>query len=334
MASTKHIGYRIDVRPPDDDQIRVRNRLGRWTNFIVSSAVIIGMPTILVGYWGLLLERGAIGLLLGFCVGGVFEAWLAPSRMFVYNPEWTGYVTQNIFNGKMIPYGPGLHPTYWWEERNRRGNYSLKIITRDFTASVSTKTAKVVIKGKYEYAIDLALITRAIGIDETTIESGITAFIESFLTSKCTQKDANEVRGMIDNLNEELAAEFMCNAEDECDIEGELKDLAGIGNKYGFITVSVVIDNITLPEAAQKTRDAIDEATALHSVVANMYGLKPEELAGKLASGEISVKDYNTMLNRALAQSGGAKMNVQVIEADIPALVQKVAGIFTKGGTP
>ena len=245
--------------------------------------------------------------------------------MFVYNPEWTAYVTQDIFSGKMVPYGPGFHLSYWWEERNKSGNYSLKVITRDFRASVATKTAKVVVSGKYEYAIDLQFITHAIGVDETTIEGGITAFIESFLTSKCSGGDAATVCISIDSLNASLADEFMGD-----------HDGNGIGDfreKYGFITVSVIINNITLPEAAQKTRDAIDEAVALNSVVAAMYGMKPEELAEKLKKKEIPVKDFNTMLNRALAASDNAKMDIKVIEADIPALVGKIVDQFAgKGG--
>ncbi|MFA5942290.1 MAG: hypothetical protein WC798_01305 [Candidatus Paceibacterota bacterium] len=286
------------------------------------------------GYWGSMFGHAPIGLLVGFGIGGAFVAQLAPSRMFVYNPEWTGYVTQDIFRGTMIPYGPGFHFSHWWEERNKQGNYSLKVITRDFRADVATQTAKVEISGKYEYAIDLALIVRAIGVDETTIESGITAFIESFLTSQCAGENADDVRKSIDKLNDNLADEFMCLQEqhENFECEEENKELASFGNKYGFITVSVVIDNIKLPEAAQKTRDAIDEAVALHSVVAAMYGISSEELKNMLASKTISVKDYNTMLNRALAASDNAKMNLNVIEADIPALIGKLADQFTKGG--
>ena len=323
---TKRKGYQIDLRPPHDGQITKRNRLGRLLSFIASSALLVVTPIAFVGYWGKLLGYEAAGLLIGFCIGGALEAWLAPRRMFIYNPEWTAYVTQDVFAGTMIPYGPGFHLSHWWEERNKRGNYSLKVITRDFKASVATQTAKVVVSGQYGYAIDLELITRAIGVDETTIENGITAFIESFLTSRCADESADKVRGMIDDLNGLLASEFM-------EKDGE-EDLKSFGDQYGFITVSVIINNIMLPEAAQKTRDAIDEAASLNSVVAKMYGLTPEELAAQLKSKIISMKDFNTMLNRALAASDNAKMDIKIIEADIPALVGKIVEQFSgeKGG--
>jgi len=321
MADTKRVAYRIKLEPPYDGQIKDRGRFLRMLNLVFSLAFLIAAPVTFFRYWGFLFGYEIFGSLVGLGVGGMLEAWLVPRWMFIYNPEWTGYVTQNVFTGTMVPYGPGLHPSYWWEERNKSGNYSLGVITRDFKAAIATKTAKVIISGKYEYAINLAMITKAIGIDATTIEIGITAFIDSFLTSECAEEDAGKVRGMIDKLNIDLAREFTDNAAD-------------FGDKYGFITVSVIIDNITLSDAAQKTRDAVDEASVLHSIVANLYGMKPGELADKLNSEKISVKDYNTMLNRAMATSDNAKMNINVIEADIPAIVGKVVDQLTKGGKP
>ena len=206
--NVKYSGYRIDLRAPHDNQITTRNCFSRWMSFIVSVGVLLGAPALFLGYWGWFLGNETIGTftgLIGFCIGGEFLARLAPNRMLIYNPEWTGYVTQNAFTGTMVAYGPGLHVSHWWEARNKGGNYSLKVITRDFKVSIPTTTAKVEVSGQYEYAIGLAMIERAIGIDESTIENGLTAFINTFLISRCTAKDAESVRGSIDELNESLA---------------------------------------------------------------------------------------------------------------------------------
>lgn len=327
MAQAKgKMGYRINLqRPKDSDVSRVR--WTRWVMFVGALVCIIGAPTALIGWWGSMADYPNLGILIGFGVGGWFASRIIPDRMVIYNPEWTGYVTQNMFKGTMIPYGPGLHFSHLWEERNKAGNYSLKVVTRPFETSISTKTSKVVVKGEYEYAICLARIESAIGVGESTIEDGLTAFIESFLISKCDHADAEEVRGMIVGLNDDLADEFM-------DTENAGKKPSHFEENYGFVTVSIVIDNIAFPEAVQKTRDAIDEAVQLHQVVAAMYGITPKALARKLSQKEISVKDYNTMLNRAMAASDNAKMDIHVIEADIPAIVAELAKKFTttKGG--
>lgn len=327
--NTKRSGYRIDLRAPHDSQITTRNCFARWMAFIITVVVVLGVPALFLGYWGWFLGNGTIATfsgLIGFCVGGEFLARMIPNRMFVYNPEWTGYVTQNAFTGTMVPYGPGLHLSHWWEARNKSGNYSLKVITRDFKVNIQTATARADVSGMYEYAINLAKIERAIGIHESTIESGLTAFIKSFLISRCAAKDAESVRGSISELNESLAQEYM----DEKGVENP----SSFGTKYGFITVSIVIDNIAFSETVQKTRDAIDKAAALHEIVSRLYGFQPKELAMKLASGEIPVRDYNAMLNRAMATSENAKMDINVIEADIPALIGKLTERFTQGGTP
>jgi len=321
----KKIGYRIDLKTPYDNQITSRDRFGRGVNLVASLLLMYLLPAWFFWYWGSIMGIPIIGGFIGFAVGGYVAARLIPSRFLINNPEWTAYVTQNMFTGKMVPYGPGLHPSYWWEQHSKEGNYPLNVITRSFTTSIATKTSKVVIGVEYEYAISLKDIMRAIGIDESTIENGITAFIESFLISRCARDDAEKVRGDIDALNEALANEFM-----ETETGG--RDPRSFENTYGFVTVGIVISSIALPEAVQKTRDAVDEAAQLHAVVAKLYGLPPEELSRKLASKEISLKDYNTMLNRAMATSDNAKMDVTVLEADIPALLGKVASRFAKGG--
>lgn len=292
-------------------------------------------PTALVGLWGWSLGSEAIGLVVGFCVGIGLVAWLVPNRMLVYNAEWTGYVTQNTFTGTMVPYGPGLHLSHWWEERNKDGNYSLKVTTQPFTASVATQTAQVIVSGKYGYAIDLARIVRAIGVDESTIESGLTAFIDSFLTNWCSREGmtAEKVRSTINDLNAALALEFMGE-------ENGGEERTKLEEAYGFITVSVVIDNIAFSPATQKTRDALDEAEVLLKIVARIYGHDPQVLAEKIRSGEISIERYNTMISRAMAASDNAtKMEVKVVEAagipelidKLPALIDKLVDRFTKG---
>jgi hypothetical protein len=289
----------------------------------------------LVGWWGWLLggEYGVmIGLLVGFCIGSALAAWLVPSRMLVYNAEWTGYVTQNAFKGTMVSYGPGLHFSHWWEERNKNGNYSLKVITRSDNTSVATKTAQLTSHFEYEYAIYLPTIERAIGVDSSTIERGLTAFIDSFITGWCARRDADEARTHIEELNEALANEFMAHAVDQ-------QDAAGFEKNYGFITVSVVVSSMAFAAAAQKTRDAMDEAVALHEVVARIYGYtsaaQKVEFARKIQSGEITVDQYNTMLSRAMAASdNNTTVDLKVIEtAGIPALLKELLERFGKGGS-
>jgi len=327
-ATATKKGYRIKLEKPNDDQITDRDRFGRWAWLIVCSVIIFAFPTWLLWYWASFINPviGFIGGLLGFGVGGYIASKLIPDRFLTDNKEWTAFVTQDMFGGGMVPYGPGLHPSYFWEERSKEGNYPLTVITRPFSVSIATKTSEVTVKGEYEYAMSLRRITLAIGVDESTIDEGITAFIESFLTNICADKDAEWVRGHINDLNEALAVEFM-------EREGGGEDPTSFEARFGFVTVSIVISNILLPKAVQKTRDAKDEATQLFEVVAQMYGIESAELKRRLKDKEISTDDYNKMLNRAMAVSDNATtMSINVIEGDAGAALAGAATRLAKGG--
>lgn len=330
-APAARIGYRIDLRPPHDreiakhrpaeDGVPYRNRESRWLTFIITSLAIVGGPAIFCWYWGSFLDVGALGFLIGTGIGGLLEAYIAPRRLLVSNPEWTGYVTQDAFNGEMIPYGSGWHPSHPWEQRNKSGNFSLRVATRDFSVGISTQTARVTVDGKYEYAIDISLLTRAIGVDESTVDTGLTAFITNFLTERGANHTAEEMRGMAGELNESLAAEFM----QQLDSQGnETPD--SFGRRYGFRTVAVVIGKIAFSDAVQKTMDAVDEADRLAEIASRIYGLNKAEFQRRVLNKELSMDDVNRMLNRAMATSDNVKAELNVQEFDIPAGIVNMFG--------
>lgn len=334
-----HKAYRIDLRPPTDADAR-RSSLTRFISVLFSSAFLLLAPAIFLHYWCNLLINETVAQLAGMGGLGMGLALLsriAPSRMFVYNAEWTAYVTQDALMGTMVPYGPGLHLSHWWEVRNKKGNWSLQVITRDLPKiEIATDTAKVMIGGKYEYAINLALIDRAVGIDESTIDIGISAFVESFLTSTYSGKSANEIREDIDGINNALALQFMHSKHDDPTTpDVDERTLEKLGEKYGFTIVSLIIDSFKLPDAVQKTRDAKDEAAQMFGLVATLYGLEEKELKRRVSTGELKTDEYNKMLNRAMAASENATtMTVQVIEGDVGAAAAAVLANMThpKGG--
>ncbi len=331
-ANGPHTGYRIKFEKPADSQIpnSERSRLFRLFTCLLSSAAVILAPVLLFGYLGKVFGYETVGSFIGIAAGFWLLSFVTP-RMFIYNPEWAGYVTQDPLFGTMVPYGPGFHLSHWWEQRNASGNYSLKVITRPFSVSIPTRTSKVVVNGEYGYAISLPEITRTVGVDETTIEGGLTAFTGSFLSQECAKGPAEEVRAGVGDLNKKLSTEFMGHAGSNSDHPDSVPKL--FEKTYGFKTVSVVIVNIELPEAVQKTRDAIDEAEKLHEVMAKLLGIDLGELARMKKSKEISDKDYQNLLNRAMAISDNATMDIQVIEGDVAAAIANlVGGQSGKGG--
>ncbi len=308
-APAEAAGYAITFDPPDDSDISWvdRNRLSRLAIVSAVALVTAAGPAIFGALIGSIF--GPIGALIvgvaGFGVGGFLLARLS-HRLFVYNEEWQAYLTQDPFSGQNIPYGPGLHLSHVWEERNKNGNYSLTVVTKQFEVAVQSKTAKVTVTGQFQYSIDLSNIKRFIGISASTVEDGLTAFIESFLTRELARDDAEHARQNTDDINKKLKKEFM--GEDDAIIDFE--------QKYGIITVNLILKTIKLPEEAQKTRDSVDEAKTLMQIVAELSGMSVADYQTKRTSGEISADQHKQLLDRAMAVSGNnAKINVNTIES-------------------
>jgi hypothetical protein len=303
------VGYRIEVERPQDSEIKKRRRGARVISTVVSSIVILTIPMVLIGWLGLLAGSVTTGCVVGFIIGGITLSIVGPKRMLVINPEWCGYVTQNIFDkGAMVAYGPGMNFSHWWEQRNADGNYSLKVQSKPFDIPVTTGSGKVIFAGQYEYVIDLSLLDLAIGVSQSVVEKGITAFIQNFLTVESADKMSKDVRS--EEALKKLGGNLQRLMMDDTGM------LANIRKKYGYKTVAVIIDKVTLPDDVQKTRDAIDEADALFEIVAKLHGVSKEDLKERVKKGgDISPADYQKMLLRAMAVSDNkTSIDVKVIE--------------------
>lgn len=321
-TATARKGYRIDLPTPKDEQV-TRNRWTRMLSFILFSALVVGGPTALATWWGSVVGHPLIGGLAGFWIGGFIASRLIPDRFLVNNPEWTAYVTQSMFGGEMVVYGPGLHLSHWWEERNKTGNYPLKLVKKSFSQSVATATSKAIVDGQFEYAVDLPHADRAVGVSESTVEAGASSLIENFLTSQCSKKDTEWVRTHIDELNELLSDDF-----EDTTVKGLSPE--SFRKKYGFLIVSIVITKISFTDAVQKTRDAADESLNTLKIVARLYGYGEDvaALEKDVRSGVIKPDAYTEMLEHAQAESENVKMDVQVFRGNVPSL----PGQLAKGG--
>ncbi|HEX9608988.1 MAG TPA: hypothetical protein VGA06_02150 [Candidatus Paceibacterota bacterium] len=286
-----------------------RNRTGRWAVFVLATLLIIFLPVAIftwVGqfFFGLPQWGAAVGLV----IGGSIYSYILPEYMLITVQLLRGFVTQNIFSGDRIPYGPGWHPTYLWESREKKGNAPLDLITISISEEVPTKSGQALVKTSLQYMPNLRFITNFVGIDETTIRDGFAALIRSFLSSRLAGFTLEEARNNIGNLNDELESSFMTLAVDVKDSNVSAQEFE---ETYGIMTVILTIEGIDYPPAVQKTRDAKDEAEQQLGVVAQLYGMTVNALQKKIDSKEIPLADYNAMLDRAMAMSENATMSVK-----------------------
>jgi len=267
------------------------------------------------------------GQLVGVILGVIVLMVTAEHYLFIFVEEWSAFVSQDLIDGSMVPYGPGMHCTHWWEARNKKGKYDLDAQSGEIKLSCSTTTSSVEVSGVFEFAISLAYISKAIGVKtKNAVEKVIRTFVERFVTSWCASKPADYVRQHIDELNDDLAARFMSELATS---SGSATDLE---SSYGYIAVSMSIGKVDLPPAAQKTRDAIDEAEKLREVIAKMYGLTVEQLAAQLSSGQISQERFQVMIDNALVTSDNATTKtVHAFEVNAPEIAAVLRAILGKG---
>lgn len=276
---------------------------------MVALTILLGLivPTWFASFVGSIFgDVGSfIGALAGFVAGGFFLGIIS-KRLFVYNEEWSGYVTNNPFGGQNVAYGPGLHFSYPWEQRNQDGEYDLQVKTEPFELKAQTKSANVTVTGSFQYRIDLPHITKYIGAGESTIKGGLIAFIKTFLTEELAKEDAEYDRTHLGQINAALRDKFT-------------KGSSELERKYGIQTVNLFLETLQLPEEAQKTRDAVDEAKQLTKVVAELAGYTGKnavkDYQEAVRTGAISHEQNKQLLDRAMAVSNNnARINVNTIE--------------------
>ncbi|MCD5382369.1 MAG: hypothetical protein LR017_03630 [Candidatus Pacebacteria bacterium] len=292
-----------------------RSRFLRWTFLIVSILTFLLLPGITLNWLGNLVfntpqKLESLLSIIGALVGGLWFSNYFPNYLVVV-PQVQGFVTVN--NAKSIlgipgktydEYGPGTHVAYPWEGRSSKSNYSLEVVTIDLEESVPGKDTQLITTGALQIEASLSRGSQFIGIDEDTIKKGALELIKAKLSDKLHNKTGDEAKGMIPQINDELAEIFK---SDEWVTKFE--------NIYGFRTVVINISGIDLPEDVQKTRDAVDEARQVLRGVAIMNGYESEEALIKVRkNGELSNADFNEMVDRFMVKSKQAKMQVNSLK--------------------
>ncbi len=326
-----------DIEPPEKPPIvendsdypekEFRDRFGRLVVLTVYTAIL---PAVLpLGFWFIadwqwvssikwnraLNDLLSIGVFAGFA-----EAYLLSIHRFLkIVPNAQALVTQNPFGGYRIPYGPGLHASFPQEQVEGKSNFSLETITDTIIVEMPTKTSLVKVTMTFQYKAYLRVITRLLGVNDSTIKEGFGSFIQSYLAPKLAEKTVEEAREYVDEYNTQLAIDFA--KKQTATPTGGTMAGAHYFMRFAILSIILKIAKIELPPAVQKTRDTKDEAEQQLEIVATMYGLDPVELKKKRQSGEMTTEEYNSMLDRALAASEQATMNVTSVHGSAPAVI-------------
>jgi len=177
----------------DHDSEVKRNREARRFVSILAGSILFFVPvTVLALVTDRLWDAPWLGIISGVLVGGRMLV-ATFHRLVVFVPNVQALVTQDMFRGTLVIYGPGLHAAFPWEKRGQAGNFSLKLITRMFEIEIPTKTSAVTFFIAFQYKALLKRITNFVGVDGTTIEEGFESLIANFLTERVSSDAAQKI---------------------------------------------------------------------------------------------------------------------------------------------
>lgn len=328
----KIVGGRNGNHKGSYDDCVLRNRTARWMFLGASLAAFLFIP----GLTALMLLNILPGfpsslavpvLLFGAFLGGYGFSRILPNYV-IDVPQLQGFVTinklkplLNIPGSAYVIYGPGWHISFPWEERSEKSNFSLEVFTLEWKEEIPGKDSQLLVKGSYQFEVALDRSDRFIGIDEATIGTGGLDIIRAKVSTMLANETADTAKARIEEYNHHLL-QFFGLSDDPQDAS-----VSSFESRYGINSVAVTISGIDLPEAVQKTRDAVDEAGQVVRGIAAMYGMTPDVLKAKLVSGEITPESYNEMVDRFMANSGNAEMKIQALK--LHGLGNLIPGIAT-----
>ena len=335
-------GYHANVQVYSDNSSTVpRNRSARWIVVIVGSFAILVFGWMTGALFGILI--GGFGSwiadllgIAGFVGAGLLLSKLLPKKGFVSVPDGQAFITDDPLEGyykgplgflaspekdstgNMVAYGPGLHPTFFWENRNVTGNHSTENVTKKFKESLPTSTSAVEAAVSLQYQADLSELRQFHLNDTSTIVTGIESFVRSFLSSELASMSADDAKNKLRTINTDLANQF-----------GGTNAVTKFEKGYGIHITGLVIEGVDFPPKVQEARDARDEAMQMRQIVVEFTGLTEDEVR-EIAKNE--PKRYDALLDKALVQSGNATMNVQVLTGTASDAVAAAFAGMTRGG--
>ncbi len=297
---------RIEIKQPQDSDI-TRDRVTRWMMLATTVLTTAFAPGAIL--YSVASDFGPnasmFSLLLGIIAGTLCTPYPL-TRSLVSNEEWKGYATLNPFNGKRVLYGPGMHPAFFWEQRNASGEISFQAVSINFEVGVQTTTSTLISKGTFAYQVDTKGLQNYIGIDPSVVQTGFLSYVSNFLTGKISRLTAIEAQEMIDQINDNLADEFMGTVVRSTDASGETSVVTDFEREFGIRVVSLFIESMKLPPKVQEARDGLDETTRIRLVCAELMGLTIAQYDAKVANGEITIDQAAELQRRAMVITGNA----------------------------
>lgn len=321
------------------------------TRLMVSVATVVAsflLPMMLLSSLlsGIFPGSGLVGAGLGFIAGGFVLAAIF-DKVTIRVRQYEGVITDDIWSGNPIPYGPGLHARFPWEIITEEGIVSLRYVTVSYEIQVPTKDDEVRVKGQYQYYVLLSRLTIFGRADYSTVNDGFEGIVISYLSRIFGGRTAEEtvedlsledlnilgrpITEVIDNDElRKLARQAMQRGASIPDNLEEIDVEDGLRLLFGVQFVSAPVEQINFSDEVVKARSGQAESLKYAESTARKLGFETVREAMEAirdASHPLSLQEWNTAYDRTLVEAGQSTLDITKIEGEAG---QALTGVLAK----
>src|SRR3989344_7869367 len=313
----------IQRTPIESDRNIQRARWIRWAELFLWASLLVGGGALLGAYLValplkiLFPQAQWISFILGWLgagAGGESFSRLFGSRLTKIVPRNQGLVTTHLLGGlmseedrgAMVVYGPGLHLSSVFEEVGVEGNYSTKIFTLPFSASVPTTTTEILTDGVVQLRANLPRLRNFAHITESVLVEGLVGAINGHLQERQANAKAEDETKKIAETSAFLTSAFGI---------GEANEPTEFEEEYGVDIIAIIVTSLDLPKGVQEARDTHEQLNQVMRQVALMAGYKDQkDLVAALESGSLDRNQYRNLLQLALLASKATEGRINIHE--------------------
>jgi len=228
-----------------------------------------------------------------------------------------------------ITYGPGLHPSYPWESRDKSYNISLEEASQELDFEVQCLDGVIHGKGSLRMRPDIRRLVPFLG-GVATVASEVVDLVKAFVVDELEDKTVEKALRYLPELNKELNLKFglaskitaegklvrSTNPDDLREAKAKEDDRASdFERRFGVNLGDVTIAELLPSAEVQKTMSGLTEARIIANGAAVLLGYKDASEARQAIKNKTLTQDQlNTARDRFMAASENISMNLDANE--------------------